>query len=99
MWSAALDADFRSMRRSRMTRAALGACAAIAVAAAVASPAQGGVLTTSATDCTVPELTQPFARWGDYSHYKLVDGGAFETGTAGWELTGGGRAAGGHTAH
>ncbi len=74
-----------------MTRAALGACAAIAAAAAMASPAHAGVLTKSATDCGDPQLTQPFKRWLDYSHYKLVDDGTFETGTDGWTLTGGAR--------
>ncbi len=74
-----------------MTRAALGACAAIAAAAALASPAQAGVLTKSATDCGDPQLTQPFKRWLDYSQYKLVDDGTFETGTDGWTLTGGAR--------
>jgi hypothetical protein len=79
-----------------MTRAALGACAAFAAAAALASPAQAGVLTTSATDCAVPELTQPFARWGDRSQYKLVENGAFETGTAGWKLSGGAKVVSGN---
>ena len=44
MWSAARHADFRSMKRSRMTRAALAAAAAIAAAAALAAPAHAGVL-------------------------------------------------------
>jgi len=79
-----------------MTRAALGACAAIAAAAALASPAQAGVLTKSATDCGDPQLTQPFKRWLDYSHYKLVDNGAFEEGTEGWTLRGGARVVNGN---
>jgi hypothetical protein len=74
-----------------MTRTALGAITAIAAVAALAAPAQAGVLTKSATDCGNPQLTQPFARWADTSYYKLVDGGAFETGTAGWTLTGAAR--------
>ena len=74
-----------------MTRAALGACAAIAATAALASPAHAGVLTKSAEDCAAPELSQPFARWLDYSQYKLVEGGDFETGTDGWNLSGGAR--------
>jgi hypothetical protein len=77
-----------------MTRAALGACAAIAATAALATPAQAGILTTSAKDCGEPELTQPFARWLDYSHYKQV--GGFEDGTAGWTLTGGARVVSGN---
>jgi hypothetical protein len=77
-----------------MTRAALGACAAIAAAAALATPAQAGVLTTSAKDCGTPELTQPFARWLDYSYYKHV--GGFEQGTDGWTLAGGARVVSGN---
>jgi hypothetical protein len=96
MWSAARRADFRAMKRSRTTRAALGACAAIATTTALAAPAQAGVLTTSATNCADPELSQPFAPWADHSYYKLVDNGAFETGTEGWTLTGGARVVNGN---
>src|SRR4051794_35902314 len=84
------------MKRSRMTRAAFSACAAIAAAAALASPAHAGVLTTSATDCADATLTQPFRPWGDYSHYKLVENGAFESGTGGWVLAGGARVVSGN---
>jgi hypothetical protein len=71
-----------------MTRGALVAAAAIAASAALAAPANAGVLTKSATDCGDPELTQPFKRWLDYSQYKLVDGGTFENGADGWTLSG-----------
>jgi hypothetical protein len=74
-----------------MTRGALVVAAAIAASAALAAPANAGVLTKSATDCGDPELTQPFKRWLDYSQYKLVDGGTFENGTDGWVLSGGAR--------
>ena len=72
-----------------MTRAALGACAAIAAAAAMATPAHAGVLTTSATDCADSELSRPFARWLDPSEYRLVDD--FEAGAGKWSLTSGAR--------
>jgi hypothetical protein len=62
--------------------------AAIA-SAAFASSASAGIITTSAPSCTDGALTQPFARWNDTHQYKLVDNGAFETGTTGWALTGG----------
>jgi hypothetical protein len=74
-----------------MTRSALGAITAIAAGAALAAPAQAGVLTKSATGCGTPEITQPFARWNDTANYKLVDGGAFEAATDGWSFTGGAR--------
>jgi len=74
-----------------MTRTALGAAAACLAAAALATPAQAGIITKSAVDCGTPQLTQPFKPWLDFAHYKLVDNGAFEDGTEGWALTGGAR--------
>lgn len=69
-----------------MTKAAL---VAVAASAALATSAEAGVVTRSATDCGDPELSQPFTRWLDSSYYKLVDD--FETGAGGWTLTGGAR--------
>jgi hypothetical protein len=74
-----------------MTRTALGAGITVAAAAAIAAPAQAGVLTKSATDCADPVLTQPFKPWLDTSYYKLVENGTFEDGTDGWTLSGGAR--------
>lgn len=34
---------------------------------------------------------RPFARWGDYMAYNLVKDGTFESGGAGWSLSGGAR--------
>jgi hypothetical protein len=62
--------------------------AAIA-SAALASPASASLLTTSATNCQDGTLTQPFARFGDRASYKLVQGGSFEAGASGWQLSGG----------
>src|SRR4051812_41591350 len=65
------------------TRALLGALSALAVCAA---PAHAALVSTT-TDCgEPPAITQPFGPWGDGSDYKLVD--PFESGTAGWALTG-----------
>jgi hypothetical protein len=97
MSSARQDADFRSMRRSRTSRAALAASLVLTAAAAAAAPAQAGVLTKSATNCEAATLTQPFKPWLDSSYYKPVAGGSFETGTAGWTLTGGARVVDGNT--
>ena len=73
--------------RNRVARAAGAAVAIAAASAAVSAPAQAGVLTTSATDCGTPEVSQPFKPWLDTSNYKLV--GDFEHGAGGWTLTGG----------
>jgi hypothetical protein len=72
-----------------MTRAALTLAAAVSTTAAVAAPAHAGVLTTSATDCGNPVLSQPFKPWLDSRYYKPVANGNFEAGTSGWTLTGG----------
>ncbi len=79
-----------------MTRAAIAATAAVVAATALATPANAGVLTKSATGCADPELTQPFKPWHDSSYYKLVDAGTFEAGTAGWTLTGGAKVVSGN---
>jgi hypothetical protein len=84
------------MKRSRTILTALTGAAAIAASAALAAPANAGVLTTSATDCGDPELSQPFKPWGDKNHYKLVDGGTFEDGATAWTLTGGARVVSGN---
>jgi hypothetical protein len=54
-----------------------------------ATPAQAALISTSA--CDSAPLTQPFASVGDSNDYKLVPGGSFESGTAGWTLKGGAR--------
>ena len=79
-----------------MTRAALTIAAAITTTAAVAAPAQAGILTRSATDCGDPTLSQPFKPWLDSSYYKLVQNGGFETGTDGWTLSGGAKVVAGN---
>ncbi len=79
-----------------MTRAAISTAAAVVATAAFATPANAGVLTRSATDCADPELTQPFKPWRDNSYYKLVDAGSFESGAAGWTLSGGARVVSGN---
>jgi hypothetical protein len=72
--------------------------AAIA-SAALASSASAGVVTASATGCDDGALTQPFARFDDSNHYKLVDNGSFENGAGGWTLTGGAAAGAGNESY
>jgi hypothetical protein len=55
----------------------------------VASPAQAGVLVSSAPDCNSESLSQPFLRWVDPLSYTLVPGGDFEAGSPAWTLRGG----------
>jgi hypothetical protein len=58
------------------------------LALAVASPAQAGVLVSSATNCATETVEQPFLRWADAASYSLAPGGNFEAGAAGWALRG-----------
>jgi hypothetical protein len=54
-----------------------------------ATPAQAALISSGACDSST--LTQPFARWGDTNNYKLVSGGSFESGLAGWTVSGNAR--------
>jgi hypothetical protein len=75
--------------QTRLGRTVAAAFTAALASAALASPASAGILTVSATDCADAGLTQPFARFGDTAPYKLVQGGSFEGGATGWQLSGG----------
>jgi hypothetical protein len=79
-----------------MSRAALGAGAALIASVALAAPANAALLVSTTTACTTPQVSQPFSTWGDTHQYKLVDGGAFEGGAPGWQLRGGARVVAGN---
>ena len=74
---------------SRHTRILGAAAAALGFFALSGANAHAAIIATDA--CDNAALTQPFAPWGDTSQYKLVPGGSFEAGSAGWKLTGGAR--------
>ncbi len=78
---------------SRHTRILAAAAAALGVFVLSGTSAHAAIISTDA--CDNAALTQPFAPWGDTSQYKLVPGGSFETGSAGWTLAGGARIVGG----
>ena len=76
----------------RIIRRAITAIAGSAViAGALAGPASAGLLVESATGCDNPALSQPFRPWLDPMSYGLARGGSFESGSAGWQLSGGAR--------
>ena len=62
---------------------------AAALLAAPAPSAQAGALVASASGCTEAASTQVFMPWMDVANYFLAPGGDFESGAAGWSLTGG----------
>jgi hypothetical protein len=43
----------------------------------------------AAATCEGQTFSQPFAAWGDYNSYTLVQGGEFNSSSEGWELKGG----------
>jgi hypothetical protein len=79
-----------------MRRGLLATLTAAAATMALATPANAGVLTMSATNCEDGALTQPFRPWFDGANYKEVKGGAFDPGATGWTLRGGARVVAGN---
>jgi hypothetical protein len=61
--------------------------ASAGASAVSAGSAQAALISTAA--CSNAAVSQPFTPWGDANEYALVPGGDFETGAAGWTLTGG----------
>jgi hypothetical protein len=74
---------------SRHPRILGAAAAALGIFVLSGTSAHAALIATDA--CDNAALTQPFAPWGDTSPYKLVPGGSFQNGAAGWSLTGGAR--------
>jgi hypothetical protein len=73
---------------SKPRRLALVLAGAAALFAGTASSAQAGVLVSSATACDEGASSQVFLPWYDVANYFLAPGGDFESGAAGWSLTG-----------
>jgi hypothetical protein len=77
----------RNMRGTRRARIALLATlTAAALAAAVPSAANAGLLVASAPSCDNGAVSQPFAQFGDSNSYFLTPGGNFESAAKGWSL-------------
>jgi hypothetical protein len=81
-----------SRRRLSRFAAALAITAPIAGVVSISS-AQAALVQVSA--CDGAALSQPFAPWADTDSYKLAPGGDFESGLAGWSLSGGAAQLGG----
>ena len=75
------------LKHRRTGRTVAAVITAVMASAAIAAPANAGILTTSATNCDDGAITQPFKRFGDSHNYKLL--GSFETGTPAWTYSGG----------
>lgn len=59
-----------------------------ALSLASAAPAHAGLLVESAEECTPQATKQVFLPWLDPLNYVPVKGGGFESGAAGWTLSG-----------
>jgi hypothetical protein len=70
----------------------------VIAALALASTAQGGLISTGAASYCSPMATQAFASWGDQSAYTLLPNGSFENGGASWALSGGAKVVAGNEA-
>lgn len=77
-------------------RLGLVVAAACAIAALMAPAANAGILVNTAQSCDSEQLSQPFARFGDPAQYTPVPGGSFESGSAGWSLSGGAKVSSGN---
>jgi len=77
-----------------MGRVALGV--AVLAALAVASTAQGGLISTGSASYCSPTATQAFASWGDQRNYTLLPNGSFENGSTSWALSGGAKVVAGN---
>jgi hypothetical protein len=67
----------------------LGLTGLLALLAALAIPADAGLLGTGSASYCDPFSSQVFKPWGDSSNYMLTPGGSFEDGTPTWKLSGG----------
>jgi hypothetical protein len=73
---------------NRLRTTVIAASVAVVALGASAPSASAGLLVASAPNCTPQPTTQPFKPWGDSSQYNLAPGGAFESGSPSWSLSG-----------
>ena len=76
---------FHSFRRLLSTAAIACSAGVAALVSPILSGAKADLVNLNT--CNASALTQPFARWLDFSHYEAAPGGDFESPS--WTLTGG----------
>ena len=74
-----------------MNRLTRGVVAALATLAVCAPAAQAATPAPAEETCAARAFSTVFAAWGDNALYTLAPGGSFESGAAGWTLTGSAR--------
>jgi hypothetical protein len=70
-----------------------------ALFALIVPSAQAGVLVESSPDCDAQSASQVFLPWADIANYQFGPDGGFESGAAGWSLSGGASVSGGNSSH
>jgi hypothetical protein len=70
-------------RHSRIAGAIIGCLGVVVLSGA---PARAATLMATGA-CDNATLSQPFSSWGDANQYKLIPGGTFQGGAAGWTLS------------
>lgn len=73
---------------TKIRLALVAASSSVAMLGVVAPSAHAGLLSLTTGFCG-QQAYQPFTSWGDNATYVQVPGGTFESGAAGWTLTGG----------
>jgi hypothetical protein len=71
----------------------------LALLAALAIPADAGLIGTGSASYCDPFSSQVFKPWGDSSNYMLTPGGSFEDGTPSWKLSGGAKIVSGNESY
>lgn len=87
------------LKYRRMGRTVAAAFTAAVASAAIAAPANAGIITSSAKSCDGSTVSQPFSRFGDNANYKPLAGGSFEAGATGWTLSGGAKVVSGNESY
>jgi hypothetical protein len=77
-------------------RAVSVGAAVIALSLAFSPAARPGLITGVVNACPGQQLSQPFLPWLDIGSYTLAGDGGFESGAAGWRLSGGARVVSGN---
>jgi hypothetical protein len=86
----------RTLTRARITATLAAAVGALLL---IAPAAHAGPLVAADPNCAEEDLTRPFLPWADVMQYQFAPDGGFESGGAGWALSGGAAPAGGNESH
>lgn len=81
--------SWRLRQLGLLLRLGLLLAVALALAGGAGQAQAAGTTTAYNAGCAAQVLTQPFTRWADVFSYFLAPNGGFESGSTGWNLSGG----------